>query len=129
MRLGAMRLARGGVPLTMLALTLILAACSGAASSPHALANAPKSATPTAAPIPHLNWRKIPLPIDLTHGGVSMSVSPVNGRDAWICGDGAAAGQFIIWRTQDAGATWKQVSSLPRGASANRSVYGMQCHP
>jgi len=107
-----MRLARAGLTAVMLALTLILAACSYAASNSHTQVNAPKSATSTAAPIPHLNWRQVTMPIDISHGGVSMAMSPVNGRDAWICGDGAAAGQFIIWRTQDAGATWQQVSTL-----------------
>jgi hypothetical protein len=32
--------------------------------------------------IPTLNWRKITTPIDLSHGGVSLAVSPVNGREA-----------------------------------------------
>jgi hypothetical protein len=115
MRLGAMRLAHVGLTMSLLALTFMLAACGGAASSPHTQANAPKFATPTVAPVPHLNWRQISTPIDLTHGGVSMEVSPVNGRNAWICG-AAKNGQVPIYRTQDAGATWVQISALALAA-------------
>ena len=111
MRLGEMRFARAGLTLVVVALTAILAACGGAASSPRTQANAPKALTPTVAPLPHLNWRQISTPIDLTHGGVSMEVSPVNGRNAWICGAGNN-GQVPIYRTQDAGATWAQISTL-----------------
>ncbi len=117
MRLGAMRLARPGLTIVVLALTLMLAACGGAASSPKALANATPTAlaTPTAAPVPHLNWRTVTTPIDLSHGGVSMDSSPVNGRNAWICG-ADSNGRFPIYRTQDAGATWVQISTLAPAA-------------
>lgn len=107
----AMRLPRAGLTTLALALALLLSACGGGKTNGALQRSSAPKATPTVA-IPQLSWRKITTPIDLTHGGVSMGVSPVNGRDAWICGDGASAGQFLIWRTQDAGATWSQVSSL-----------------
>jgi hypothetical protein len=116
MRLGTKRLARAGLTTVMVALTLILAACSGAASNSHPQASAPKSVTSTAVSIPHLNWRHITTPIDISHGGVSMEASPVNGRNAWICG-AAKNGQVPIYRTQDAGATWVQISTLALAAS------------
>ncbi len=116
MRLGATRLSRAGLMMVGMALTLSLAACGGAASSPHTQTNAPKPPTPTAVLIPHLNWRQITTPIDLSHGGVSMEVSPVNGRNAWICGAGSH-GQVPIYRSQDAGATWVQISTLALPAS------------
>ena len=115
MRAGAARFPRAGLLAAMVALILLLSACGAGAGSGSRAQNAvQKIATPmatAAAPVPSLNWRKISTPIDLSHGGVSLGVSPVNGRDAWICGPGKA-GQFLIWRTQDAGATWNQISAL-----------------
>lgn len=104
---------RAGLIAPLVALTLLLSACgAGAGSGSRAQNAAQKIATPTATtPIPALNWRKITTPIDLSHGGVSMAVSPVNGREAWACGPGAS-GKFPIWRTQDAGATWRQISVI-----------------
>lgn len=111
MRLGTMRFPRTGLAMMVVTLTLLLTACGGSgANSARAQSATLPSPTPKAT-LPPLNWRKLTVPIDLTHGGVSLSVSPVNGRDAWICGHGSA-GHFLIWRTQDAGATWNQISSL-----------------
>lgn len=113
---GTMWFPRAGLTAAVVALTLLLTACAAGAGSGSGAQNAAQQfatpmATATAAPIQPLSWRKISTPIDLSHGGVSMGVSPVNGRDAWICGSGKA-GQFLIWRTQDAGATWSQISAL-----------------
>lgn len=108
----AMRLLRAGLAIVVLALTLILAACDSAtANNSHGQVIA--TVTPTVV-IPHLDWRKVTTPVDLSHGGASMDVSPVNGRNAWICAPASASGsgRFAIWRTQDAGAKWRQISAL-----------------
>jgi predicted small secreted protein len=78
------RFPRAGVIAPLVALTLLLSACgAGAGSGSGAQNAAQKVATPTATvAIPTLNWRKITTPIDLSHGGVSLAVSPVNGREA-----------------------------------------------
>ena len=113
MKRGATWFLRAGLIAPLVALTLLLGACgAGAGSGSRAQNAAQKVATPTAtATIPTLNWRKITTPIDISHGGVSLEVSPVSGREAWVCGPGKA-GQFLIWRTQDAGASWKQISAI-----------------
>ena len=101
-------------------LLLALTGCGGASSggapagggvaggvTPHATAGKAAKATPT--PVKMLDWRAVALP----QGAASamIAVSTVNGREAWVCAP-AGGGLYQIWRTQDEGATWNQVSAL-----------------
>lgn len=87
-------------------LTLSLAGCgagsAGGQTQPHA----------TATPVKPLSWQVISLPGGAGIGGTTgFAVSPANGRAAWACEQGSGA-SFIFWRSQDAAATWSQVSTL-----------------
>lgn len=119
MRLGAMRLWRAGAALVVMTLTLVLSACGSVTarattSAPRAQASATQ--TPALTTAPTLSWRKVTMPIqDDGHSGIAMNVSPVNGRVAWICAP-ASGGRYTIWRTQDAGMTWRQMTALTPAA-------------
>lgn len=107
MRVGKPRFLHAG--LMSLLLTLALAGCGGGA---HEQPNALK----TTAPI--LNWRKLAPPTNVDRRNSSISVSRVNGRNAWLCAPDSS-GQFLVWRTQDAGMTWSQTGAFPSPAPAS----------
>lgn len=61
---------------------------------------------------PALSWRFVMLPNGAPFaGGNGFAVSPVNGMDAWACMPGSGS-HYAVWKTQDAAATWQQVSSV-----------------
>lgn len=128
---------RGGQPLTRALgivglCALILAGCAGFGPSgttggaptptitraPNAPNAVPGTATPISAPT--LDWRTVHLPAGVniataapaaSPATAALAVSPVNGRVAWLCAP-AANGIYVIWRTQDEAATWRQIAAL-----------------
>lgn len=112
MGLDGMREGRGlarygsGVYVAVLALVLLIAAACGQQTGGRASA-----ATATATPAPHLTFHAVTLPPGFTVPSGSLSVSPVDGRDAWACAD-AGKGAFQIWATADEGATWHTAGLL-----------------
>jgi photosystem II stability/assembly factor-like uncharacterized protein len=63
-----------------------------------------------------LTWRQIMLPGGMgatLDASASLSVFPADGSIAWICQSGteAAPGPLRIWRTTDAGTTWRSVGT------------------
>lgn len=113
MRNGTFRgVATAGMAVMMVALAL--AGCAqGAAHGATATPSTDARAT-TAAPAA-LAWRAVALPpgVELASetSGASYVISPVDGRDAWLCAP-LAAGGFAIWSTGDAGANWRRVGTL-----------------
>lgn len=99
---------RGGSWIGLAVLTLLLAGCGVVAANP---GGGPVSghATPTA--VPALAWRQATLPagFDPQHWG--QAVSPVDGRDAWLCAPGQGD-DFTIWATHDTAVTWAPVGSI-----------------
>jgi photosystem II stability/assembly factor-like uncharacterized protein len=86
----------------------------------HALPNgATTLATPTASaaitdtppPTAALTWHQVTLPRGVNLQNARLAVSPVEGRDAWICSP-SDTGSFVIWATQDGAATWQQVGTF-----------------
>ncbi len=89
-----------------LALVAVLCAallgCRGS-SATHDAATA--TTTPRA-----LNWREITLPAGADARASGLTISPIDGRVAWLCIAESDA-RYQIWRTQDA-ANWKMVSEM-----------------
>lgn len=67
--------------------------------------------TATASPTPALTWHQVTLPRGVNLQNARLAISPVEGRDAWICSP-SDTGSFVIWATQDGAATWQQVGTL-----------------
>lgn len=97
-----------GVYLVALALTLLYtAACGVRAGVP----TASTRATATTTPAPHLAFRPVALPPGFDSHLGSVAVSPVDGKDAWVC---LRSGNesFQIWATTDEGSTWHAAGLL-----------------
>ncbi len=86
---------------------LVTLALAGCGRTPHATARP----SPTATQVTRLAWRQVALPAggDLQHDG--FAISPVDGRDAWVCAP-ASVNTFTMWTTQDAGTSWRQLATL-----------------
>lgn len=56
-----------------------------------------------------------------------VEVSPADGHIAWTC-EPRASGGFAIWRTADAGVTWRQVATVQSHARGESSTVGCQLH-
>lgn len=96
-----------------LALLVLLSACG---TNPQR-AGSHSSANATATPVPHppLQWRQVSPPSGVDFASAGVTMSPVDGHDAWICAPGSNSG-FQIWRTQDGGVTWQSESTLAPSA-------------
>jgi hypothetical protein len=79
--------------------------------TPHATVTSHATATPTV--IPTSAFRKVTA---IPGASLGMKpgfivISPVNGRNLWVCVPGSQA-TYAIWRSQDEGASWQQASTL-----------------
>ena len=68
--------------------------------------------SPDTNTLPALSWRFVSLPNGAPFAGTNgFAVSPVNGMDACACMPGSNS-DYAVWKTEDAAATWQQVSSV-----------------
>lgn len=94
----------------------ITMALSGCAARP-STATTPTT-TPTTATTPS-PWHQVALPGGRSlNDGVGVAVSPLEGSTAWVCAL-ASASTFTVWTTHDAGATWRQRSTVSPAGPAN----------
>jgi hypothetical protein len=84
-----------------LVMVLLVLALSGCGAVPHATAPA------TATALAPLFWTPVRLPTGFTADGENLTVSPVNGYDAWMC-QSTSANTYAVWKTTDAGQSWHQ---------------------
>ncbi|HEX8032517.1 MAG TPA: hypothetical protein VF510_01655 [Ktedonobacterales bacterium] len=89
-----------------LALTALL--LTGCASLTHATTASPTRQSTSKA---GLTWQQVTPPQGFSLKQATITVSPVDGHDAWVCVP-ATTGSFTIWATKDAGASWQQISRL-----------------
>jgi len=107
--------------------TLLIAGCAagaGPATSAHATSTHTPLSTPTATPLPPLAWTPVKLPANLTDTGANLSISPVDGHDAWIC-QSTSANTFAIWKTTDAGQSWRQTGHFSYAAPMANASCGL----
>ncbi|HET8906636.1 MAG TPA: hypothetical protein VFN11_06700 [Ktedonobacterales bacterium] len=93
-----------GIWLGMALLALALCGCDAAT---HAQGPVAPRATATATPLAPLTWTPVKLPASFTATGENLTISPVNGYDAWMC-QSTSANTYVIWKTTDAGQSWRQ---------------------
>ena len=88
-----------------LGMVLLALALSGCGAAPHATTTT--TATATATALAPLSWTPVRLPTGFTADGGNLTISPVNGYDAWMC-QSISANTYVIWKTTDAGQSWRQ---------------------
>jgi len=66
------------------------------------------TATP---PLPAIAWRQATWPTGFDPQQWGLAISPVDGRDLWLCAPTAADG-VAIWASRDAASTWLRVGRL-----------------
>ena len=106
----------------LLAALVVLAGCGTAASGPARGRGGQATATATL----QLSWRHVQLPAQVTSqsralSGFGFAISPVDGRDAWLCVR-TRANSPEIWATRDAGETWIDMGALPPVTSEQGKV-------
>jgi hypothetical protein len=101
---------------------LVALIISGCAAAPRPSATATKTpvVTPT-SPIggakvqqtgDTITWKTVAIPSGVSSGSALVTVSPVDGHDAWLCLPGSSAGSYTIQATRDAGATWQRAGAF-----------------
>lgn len=101
----------------MALLALALSGC-GAATA----ARGPSRGTATPTPLASLAWTPVNLPTGLTANDTNLTISPVDGHDAWVC-QSTSANTYVIWKTSDAGQSWRQTGQF----SYSAPVAGASC--
>src|SRR5689334_1820391 len=91
----------------LLAVSLMLLTACGASSAASSGGHAGATATATAKALASLPWTPVKLPTGFTAAGGNLTISPVNGYDAWMC-QSISANTYVIWKTIDAGQSWRQ---------------------
>jgi hypothetical protein len=87
--------------LGMLGMALLALALNGCGAAARATAKV------TATPLAELAWTPVTLPIPFDGPGDNLAISPVDGHDAWMC-QPISATTYLIWKTTDAGQSWRQ---------------------
>ncbi len=105
-----------------LGLALLALALSGCGAATRAQGPAAPRASATATPLAPLAWTSVKLPTSFTASGENLTVSPVDGHDAWIC-QSTSTNTFVIWKTTDAGQSWSQTGHF----SYSAPVAGASC--
>ncbi|MDE3228934.1 MAG: hypothetical protein KGO05_03555, partial [Chloroflexota bacterium] len=105
-----------------LAVALLALALGGCAPPGHAERPVAPHATATATPLPALTWTPVKLPTSFNGVGNNLTISPVDGHDAWMC-QATSANAYAIWKTTDAGVTWSKTGHF----SYTAPIAGAEC--
>ncbi len=92
--------------MALLALTL-----SGCDAGPRAQGPLAPHSTATATPLAPLAWTPVTLPAAFTASSQNLTISPVDGHDAWMC-QSTGVNTYAIWKTTDTGQSWRQTGSF-----------------
>ncbi len=98
-----------------LCMALLALALSGCGAATRAQGPAAPRATATATPLAPLAWTPVNLPTSFTASGENLTISPVDGHDAWMC-QSTSANTYVIWKTTDAGQSWRQTGHFDYSA-------------
>ncbi|MGE5334653.1 MAG: WD40/YVTN/BNR-like repeat-containing protein, partial [Nitrososphaerota archaeon] len=90
-----------------LGMALLSLALSGCGVATHVQRPAAPRATATTTPLASLAWTPVKVPTSFTAPGTNLAISPVDGHDAWMC-QSTSATTYVIWKTTDAGQSWRQ---------------------
>ena len=98
-----------GLYLVMLALALALLCVTACGEQTGSKQTSSRAGAPT--PRPRLAFHPITLPPGFNVPQGSIAISPVDGKDAWVC-VAADNRSFQIWATTDEGSTWHAAGML-----------------
>src|SRR5512146_1497028 len=91
----------------LLAVSLLLLTACGAPGAGSSVRQSGANPTATAKALASLPWTPVKLPTGFTADGGNLTISSVNGYDAWMC-QSTSANTYVIWKTTDAGQSWRQ---------------------
>ncbi|MGH2514070.1 MAG: WD40/YVTN/BNR-like repeat-containing protein [Ktedonobacterales bacterium] len=101
------------------AVLVVLAGCGASVASAPTHPAGILVTLPPATPVARgASWQQVMLPQQVTaHQITGFAVSPLDGRDAWLCIQMSATSPDV-WATRDFGATWMDMGTLPQVTSA-----------